>query len=242
MDSPAPVQRPGRLRSFLLIIEHTVSRSYTIQCLLLLHCLSWSAESRIHVTLLISGLVTIIYFYGCRHLARLVYEIAVIFSFFVVVLKAVLAISFIFALYEVILNILGYHSEDYKLFKHKIELLIIEFSSVTCTLVLNTTADGTVVLGSNDVINLCHTIWYILYVLMIAMGLYMGMPRLERIHKDNFWTNVYFTVLMVVVWKMLESLLFNGLWQSAEIRRASCVYVHYIRYGEAGFKSSIVKQ
>ncbi len=242
MDSPAPVQRPGRIRSILHITQQTVSGSYTIQCLLLLHFLSWSADSRIHATLLIIGLVATIYFYGCRRLSRLVYEIAVLFSFFVLVLKGALIIAFIFALYEVILNILGYHSADYKIFKQNIEMILTDFSSVTCTTVLNTTAEGPVVVGPNDVINLCHTIWCILYILTIAMGFYMGMPDFERLKKDNFWTNVYFTVLMVVVWKMLESLLLYGLLQSADIQRASCVYIHYIRYGEAGFKSSIVKQ
>ena len=243
MDSPPPVVRKrGRIRSILHLIEYTVSRSYTIQCLLLLHLLAWAAESRIHATLLVIGLVTVIYFYGCRHLARLVYETAVLFSFFVVIFKGVLLIFFVFALYEVVLNIIGYHSADYKIFKHKIEILLTNFSSLTCATVLNTAADGAVILSTSDVINLCHTIWYILYMLTIAMGLCMGMPNLKGIHRDNFWTNMYFTVLMVVLWKMFESSLLYGLWQSAEIQRASCVYVHYIRHGEAGFNTSVVKK
>jgi hypothetical protein len=227
MDSPSLAQKPGRIRSILHVIEYTISRSYTIQSLLLLHFLAWSAESRVHAVLLVIGLVTIIYFYGCRHFARLVYEIAVLFSFFVLLFKGVLLIAFIFALYEVLLNILGFHSADYKIFKHKIEILLTDFSALTCATVLNTTADGAVVLGTSDVINLCHTIWYILYIITIAMGLSMGMPNIEGIQRDNFWINVYFTVLMVVLWKMFESSLWHGLWQSAEIQRASCVYVHY---------------
>ena len=240
--SPALEQRPGKIRTVLYFLESIVSRSYTIQCLLLLHLLSWSAESTVHIVLLLVGIVTVIYFSGFRRLNRLVYETAVMFSFFVVVLKGLFTLLFIFALYEVILNILGYHSEDYKKFKHKMELVLTELSSVTCTSILNTTSEGVVVLGPNDVINLCHAIWYILYIMMIAMGLYMGMPGTDRIRKDNFWTNLYFTVLMVVLWKMFESCLLCGYWQSTELQRASCVYVHYIRYGEAGFKSIVIKQ
>lgn len=243
MDSPpAILERPGKLLSLFRLIENTVSESYTIQCLLLLHCLSWSAESRIHFALLTIGILTIIYFLGCRHLARLFYQIAVLFSYFVVLLKGVLSVTVIFTLYEVILNIIGYHSEDYRIFKHNLDLLITEFSSVSCMWTLNTTKNTVVVVRPNDVINLCHVIWYILYLLAIALGLYIGMPQLDKIRKDSFWTNVYFTILTVVVWKLLESFLLNGWWQSAEIRRASCVYVHYIRYGEAGFTSTMVKQ
>ena len=235
MDSPALEQRPGRIRAFLSSIERFVSRSYTIQSLLLLHCLSWSAESRTHLVTLIIGVLTILFFYGCKHFARLIYETAVLFSVFALVLKGFLWITIIFALYEVVLNILGYHSADYKKLQHNIQLLFTEFNELTCNGVLNTTTDGVVVLDPNDVINLCHTIWYILYIVTLAMGIYMAMPNLDGIRKAHFWTNVYFTVLMVVVWKIFETFLLYGIWLSTEFKRVACVYVQYTTYGEAGF-------
>ena len=237
MNSPAPVQRPGRIRAVLIYVENTVSASFTIQSLLLLHCLSWSAESRIHLALLIIGLATVVFFYGCGHLAKLAYHTAVLFSYLVVVLKGLLKITFIITLFEAILNIVGYHSEDYKILKHKIELFFTEFSSISCILVLKTENDA-VVLGPNDVINLCHAIWYILYTFVIAMGLYIGMPSLKKIRREDFWTNVYFSLLLVVVWKMFERFVFYGMWRSAKLQRTTCVFVHYIRYGRAGFRIS----
>lgn len=237
MKSPAPVQRPGRIRAVFIYAEGTLSTSFTLQSLLLLHCLCWSAESRIHLVLLTTGLGTIVFFYGCGHLGKLIYHTAVLFSYFVVVLNGALKITFIITLFEAILNIVGYHSEDYKILKHRIDLFFTDFSSISCSLVLKTENDA-VVLEPNDVINLCHAIWYILYTFVIAMGLYIGMPSLRKIRRDDFWTNVYFSLLLVVVWKMFESFVCYGLWRSAELQRAACVYVHYIRYGKAGFKTS----
>lgn len=224
------------LRMTLNILQRILN-SRTVQCFLVLHFLSWSADSTVSMALGLLLLTTMVYFGGCERLVSLAFHAASYFMFLIRILQGLFRVIFIFAVYELVLEIIGYHSEDYRKLKHNMQLFATEFTLTHCIWVVNMTRDDKVLLQPDDVVSLCSLMWSILYLSTIAVGLYMGMPDYHRVKKDYFWLNLYLGVMMLVVWKAFESFLWFGWWTSGEYHRATCLFAHYIRHGEDGFKA-----
>ena len=103
----------------------------------------------------------------------LAYQAARYFSFLLRILEGILRVIFIFAMYEIILNLAGYHSEDYQKLKHSVHIILTESTSTGCMWYSNmTTEDGSLVLETNDVVNLCGMIWNMWYAVVICVGLF----------------------------------------------------------------------
>lgn len=223
----------------LFNILEKILRSSSVHCLLLLHFFGWSAEDKVNGILALLVLSTVVYFQDFGYIGILAYKTAGYFVFIVRILQGLFRVIFVFAIYEIILEVIGYHSEDYKKLKHNMQLVFTEFSSTSCSWTLNmTTKDGTIMLEASDVVSLCNLTWNAWYLGIIGAGLYMGMPDYTRVKKNYFWLNLYLSLMMLVVWKAFESFLWHSFWNRVKFERATCLFVHYIRNGEDGFKSA----
>ena len=246
--APAPISTEKILTKSKAILRFSLNVSlnifiailntHTVLCAVVLHFLCWSAESWISGVLTIVVLASAVYFHGFGCIVMLAYQAARYFSFLLRILEGILRVIFIFALYEIILNLAGYHSEDYQKLKHSVHIILTESTSTGCMWYSNmTTEDGSLVLETNDFVNLCGTIWNMWYAVVICVGLYIGMPEYTRVKKDHFWQNLYLAGMLLVVWKAFENFLWFGWWHSVQFHRVVCLYVYYIRNGEDGFKS-----
>ena len=120
-------------------------------------------------------LASAVYFHGFGCIVMLAYQAARYFSLLLRIFEEILRVIFIFALYEIILNLAGYHSEDYQKLKHSVHIILSESTSTGCMWYSNmTTEDGSLVLGTNDVVNLCGIVWNMWYAVVICVGLFLS--------------------------------------------------------------------
>ena len=210
-------------------------------CIIVLHLLCWSAESMIYRILAVFVLGTIIYFKGLYHVVVMTWNIAWVFICLVSLFRIALRVVFVFALYEVIQTMLGFHSADYKIFKNTMKLLITRFTAFRCNTTLNASVDGYITLEARDFVSLCTLTWNVWYVLLLGVGLYLVFPsNLNKIKVSHFWTNLYLSALALVLVKVVESWLWFGLNNFVAFERGTCLFLQYLGSSKESFIDTLL--